>query len=36
LDSERRSSKEGGSGWSNMIWGNYGQKDSAINPRKDM
>lgn len=39
-DSERRtSSKEGGGGgggWSNMIWGNYGQKDSAINPRKDM
>jgi receptor expression-enhancing protein 1/2/3/4 len=38
LSNSRRSSREGGSGggWSNMIWGNYGQKDSAINPRKDM
>ena len=36
MGSERRSSREGGSGWSNMIWGNYGQKDSAVNPRKDM
>lgn len=37
LRDDRRSSREGGSsGWSNMIWGNYGQKDSAVNPRKDM
>jgi receptor expression-enhancing protein 1/2/3/4 len=38
LSNSRRSSREGssGGGWSNMIWGNYGQKDSAINPRKDM
>lgn len=38
LSNSRRSSREGasGSGWSNMIWGNYGQKDSAVNPRKDM
>lgn len=32
----RRPSGERTSSWSNMIWGNYGQKDSAINPRKDM
>lgn len=23
-------------GWSAFIWGNYGEKDSAINPRKDL
>nr|POF01369.1 hypothetical protein CFP56_21317 [Quercus suber] len=25
-----------GPGWSDWIWGNYGEKDSAINPRKDL
>lgn len=32
---ERRSSREG-SGWSNWVWGNYGEPNSAVNPRKDM
>ena len=32
----RPSSKEGSSGWSNFIWGNYGNKDSAVDPRKDL
>ncbi|KAL1589302.1 hypothetical protein WHR41_02332 [Cladosporium halotolerans] len=35
---ERRRSKEGGSGggWSNWVWGNYGEQDSAVGSRKDM
>ncbi|KAM0720944.1 hypothetical protein Q7P37_003229 [Cladosporium fusiforme] len=32
---ERRASKDG-SGWSNWVWGNYGEQNSAVNPRKDM
>ncbi|KAF2165838.1 hypothetical protein M409DRAFT_67158 [Zasmidium cellare ATCC 36951] len=24
------------SGWSNWIWGSYGERDSAINPKKDL
>lgn len=24
-----------GAGWSNWVWGSYGEKDSAIDPRKD-
>ncbi|KAK5128449.1 hypothetical protein LTR85_003117 [Meristemomyces frigidus] len=27
---------KGSPGWSNWIWGNYGEKDSAMNPRKDL
>ena len=26
---------QGSGGWSNWIWGSYGEKDSAIDPRKD-
>lgn len=38
---ERRTSSRGGGrtasgGWSNWVWGNYGEPDSAVNPRKDM
>jgi len=24
------------SGWSNFIWGNYGERDSALDTRKDL
>ena len=27
--------EKGGAGWSNWIWGSYGEKDSVIDPRKD-
>lgn len=30
-----RATGGGGGGWSTWIWGNYGEKDSAIDPRKD-
>ncbi|KAF2724588.1 hypothetical protein K431DRAFT_282018 [Polychaeton citri CBS 116435] len=33
-DDDRRSSK--GNGWGNFIWGNYGEKDSAIDSRKHL
>ncbi|KAI6876265.1 hypothetical protein KC338_g335 [Hortaea werneckii] len=39
---DRRASKASprpdrkGSGWSNFIWGSYGEKDSALNARKDL
>jgi hypothetical protein len=40
--SKRRSGGEaappgggGGGGWGNWIWGSYGEKDSAVDPRKD-
>lgn len=41
-DHGRRASKASprpdrkGSGWSNFIWGSYGEKDSALNARKDL
>ncbi|KAI7504750.1 hypothetical protein KC367_g843 [Hortaea werneckii] len=41
-DHDRRASKASprpdrkGSGWSNFIWGSYGEKDSALNARKDL
>ncbi|CAK4030535.1 hypothetical protein MYCFIDRAFT_209870 [Lecanosticta acicola] len=27
---------KGNAGWSNWIWGNYGEKDSVVDPKKDM
>ena len=32
---ERPQSSKGSAGWSNWIWGNYGEKDSVIDPRKE-
>lgn len=32
---EQPSGKES-AGWSNWIWGNYGEKNSAVNPKKDL
>lgn len=34
--SSARPPRESGPGWSNWIWGSYGEKDSAVDPRKDL
>ena len=31
----RGSGGKAGGGWSNWIWGNYGELDSVVDPRKD-
>ncbi|KAK5169684.1 uncharacterized protein LTR77_005662 [Saxophila tyrrhenica] len=33
--SRRKGGGGGQAGWSNWIWGSYGEKDSAVDPRKD-
>ncbi|EME88657.1 uncharacterized protein MYCFIDRAFT_209870 [Pseudocercospora fijiensis CIRAD86] len=35
-ETRRPPPSRGSTGWSNWIWGNYGEKDSVVDPKKDM